>query len=102
MNPALPKKDWYYVYLLGSSETAWIYIGCTNNLEKRLKTHNEGKVFSTRKRVPLEVLYYEAFREKHYAVQREKNLKAHGSGLAKLKSRLGIKALGKEGKGRAG
>ena len=32
MNPALPKKDWYYVYLLGSSETAWIYIGCTNDL----------------------------------------------------------------------
>lgn len=52
--------------------------------------------------VPLEVLYYEAFRAKHYAFQREKNLKAHGSGLAKLKSRLGIKALGKEGKGRAG
>ena len=43
MNPAFP-KNWYYVYLLSSNKTPWIYIGCTNNLEGRLEEHNEGKL----------------------------------------------------------
>jgi len=89
MNPALP-KDWYYVYLLSSNKTKWIYIGCTSNLEKRIKEHREGMVYSTKKMLPVELIYCEAYKSKEYAYKREKNLKAFGSGLAKLKSRLGI------------
>lgn len=96
MNPALPKK-WYYVYLLNSNKTAWIYIGCTNNLENRLKEHNEGKVYSTKKMLPVELIYYEAYRSKECAFNREQRLKAFGSGLAKLKSRLGINKKGRAG-----
>ena len=93
MSPALPNKNWYYVYLLESGKTSWIYIGCTSNLKKRLEEHNTGKVFSTRQKLPVELLYYEAFRSRNCAFQREKSLKAFGSGLAKLKVRLGIKSV---------
>ena len=59
MNPARP-KDWYYVYLLTSEKASWIYIGCTNDLENRVREHNDGKVFSTKKMLPVELIYYEA------------------------------------------
>ena len=96
MNPALP-NNWYYVYLLVSSKIYWIYIGCTKDLTKRLKEHSEGKVYSTRKMLPVELIYYEAYRVRDYAYKREKALKAYGSGLAKLKSRLGISKKGRAG-----
>ena len=97
MNPALPNnKNWHYVYLLHSNKTPQIYIGRTNNLEKRLKEHKERKVYSTKKMLPVELIYYEAYKSKECAYQREKSLKAYGSSLGKLKSRLRI------GKGRAG
>jgi putative endonuclease len=96
MNPALPKK-WYYVYLLSSNKASWIYIGCTDDLEKRIKEHNEGKVYSTKKMSPVELIYYEAYKSKACAYKREKSLKTHGSGLAKLKSRLGIGRKGRAG-----
>lgn len=85
-------KQWYYVYLLGSNKNSWIYIGCTGDLEKRLKEHNDGKVYTTRKMLPVELLYFEAYRNKDCAYQREKKLKAYGSGLAKLKTRIGIRS----------
>ena len=97
MNPALPDRNWYYVYLLMSSKTSWIYIGCTNDLEKRLKEHNTGKVYSTKRMLPIELIYYEAYKSKDYAFQREKGLKAFGSGLTKLKSRIGIYTKGSAG-----
>ncbi len=108
MNPALPNnKNWYYVYLLSSSRISWIYpalarkswvyIGCTHNLEKRLKEHMQGKVYTTRKMLPVELMYYEAYMSKDCAFQREKSLKAYGSSLGKLKSRLGIKRKGRAG-----
>lgn len=91
MNPALPKKYWHYVYLLKSKKTPYIYIGCTNNLKKRLKEHKEGSVYSTNKILPVELIYYEAYRTKECAYKREHALKKYGSGLTKLKQRLGLK-----------
>ena len=106
MNPALP-KNWYYVYLLSSNKTGWIYpaparrswvyIGCTSDLENRLREHNDGKVFSTRKMLPVELIYCEAYKSKECAYNREKSLKSFGSGLARLKSRLGINKKGRAG-----
>ncbi len=95
MNPALP-YIWYYVYLLGSKKTKWIYIGYTNNLEKRLREHYDGKVFSTKRMLPLELVYFEAYKSKSCAYKREKSLKQYESSLAKLKLRIGIR------EGRAG
>jgi putative endonuclease len=97
MNPALPHRNWYYVYLLRSSKTQRIYIGCTNDLGNRLKEHNEGNVYSTKRLLPVELIYYEAYISKDTAYKREKNLKSYGSGLAGLKLRLGIKKKGRAG-----
>jgi len=96
VNPALP-NNWHYVYLLRSKKTNWIYIGCTNNLLKRLEEHNSGEVYSTKHYLPIELIYYEAYASKDSAYKREKNLKAFGSGLAKLKSRIGIAKKGRAG-----
>lgn len=95
MNPAL--HNWHYVYLLKSKKDGSIYIGCTDDLERRLKEHTDGKVYSTKKMLPVELIYYEAYPLKDWAYEREKSLKTYGSGLAKLKSRLGLTKKGRAG-----
>ena len=108
MNPALPKtsvvvrkqiknSNWHFIYLLESKVKDWIYIGCTNNLNKRLMEHKQGKMFSTRKMLPVELIYFEAYRSKDIAFEREKSLKKYGSALARLKSRIGITKKGRAG-----
>lgn len=89
MNPALP-RIWYYVYLLKSKQSRKVYVGCTGDLRKRLKEHIDGKVFSTKKMLPIELLYYEAYKSKDIAYKREKTLKAYGSSLVKILTRLNI------------
>jgi len=97
MSPALPKIRWHYVYLLSSKVRDWIYIGCTNDLKKRLLEHKEAKVYSTRRILPVELEYFEAYKSKDLAFAREKSLKKYGSGLSKLKLRLGIAKKGRAG-----
>ena len=110
MSPALPKDygtrgsagkafsgNWYFVYLLASKKTSWIYIGCTGDLKNRLEEHSRGKVFSTETKLPVELIYFEAYKSKTSAYIREKNLKTYGSGLAKLKDRLGLAKKGRAG-----
>jgi len=89
MNPALPKM-WYYVYLLKSTQTRKVYIGCTGDLRKRLKEHINGKVFSTKKMLPVELLYYEAYKSEAIAYKREKTLKAYGNSFVKILTRLNV------------
>ena len=48
-----------YVYILQSQTDNNFYVGWTNNLKERLKEHNDGKVFSTRRRKPFNLIYYE-------------------------------------------
>jgi len=78
----------YYVYLLKSQKSHWFYIGCTSNLKKRLKEHNDGESFSTKIYLPVKLIYYEAYISKSDAYEREKYLKQYGSGLRNLKDRL--------------
>jgi len=52
----------YFVYLLSSQvKPSQIHIGSTNNLERRLQQHNQGKVFSTKPFLPWDLVYYEAY-----------------------------------------
>ncbi len=46
-----------FVYVLISSIDQNRYIGSTDDLERRLKEHQKGYVFATRKRRPLELAY---------------------------------------------
>lgn len=52
-----------------------MYVGCTNDLKKRLELHNSGKVSSTKHRRPFELIYYEVFVDKQDAFRREQWLK---------------------------
>jgi len=65
----------YYVYVLKSLVDGGLYIGCTIDPENRIRSHANGSVESTRKRLPLELIYYEACNHTDDAFRREKYLK---------------------------
>lgn len=65
-----------------------IYIGSTSDLRRRVREHNSGKSRSTKRYMPWELVYYEAYLSEVDAREREKKLKHHGKGLAELKKRI--------------
>lgn len=65
----------YFVYVLKSLRDNKTYVGCTKDLDKRLKEHNAGEVFSTKSRKPFVVWYKEEFQNKYEAFKREKHFK---------------------------
>ena len=53
-----------------------LYTGWTNDLEKRLRAHNEGKGAKyTKSRRPVVLAYYEEFQTKEEAMRREWEIK---------------------------
>lgn len=81
------------VYIMQSLKDKGLYIGYTNDLNRRLKFHNLGKVFSTKSRLPIKLIYCEIFRSKEDALKRETSLKQQGQGIRRLKERLGSSFL---------
>jgi len=78
----------YYVYLLRSiPNPKKTYIGFTEDLKTRLKSHNHGKSHHTAKHKPWSLITYLAFSEKSKAVEFETYLKS-GSGHAFANKRL--------------
>jgi putative endonuclease len=65
----------YYVYVLQSATDKNFYVGYTNNIKKRIEEHNRGLVISTKKRIPLKLVYLEASLSQNDALVREKYLK---------------------------
>ena len=64
-----------YTYILRCADNT-LYCGWTNDLEKRLKTHNEGKGAKyTRSRLPVTLIYYEEFETSVEAQRREYQIK---------------------------
>jgi putative endonuclease len=49
----------HYVYVLHSAKDGKLYTGATGDLRKRIEGHNNGKVDSTTKRRPFDLVYYE-------------------------------------------
>ena len=73
----------YYVYMLENKEKD-IYVGCTNDLRKRLQQHNRKENTSTKFGAPWNVIHYEAYRNIDDAKRRERYLKtSQGSRLLK-------------------
>jgi putative endonuclease len=68
-------------------KTDTFYTGTTDNLERRLGQHNKGKVFYTKSRLPVKLIYFEACLNKDDAYRREGYLKT-GMGKRYLKNRL--------------
>ena len=75
-----------FVYLIRCANNT-IYVGCSSDLDDRIKRHNAGNVISTRARLPVSLMTYIAFTDKYKAFEFEKYLKG-GSGRAFLNKRL--------------
>ena len=61
----------HYVYLLRCRDDT-LYCGYTTDVERRVKTHNEGKGAKyTKTRLPVEVVYIEECIDKSDALKRE-------------------------------
>jgi len=78
----------FYVYVLKSKKDGKLYTGSTNDLKKRFKLHNEGKIFSTKMRIPFELVYYEAYKSEKDARKREQNLKLRSRAFTQLRKRI--------------
>ena len=64
-----------YVYLLQCSDDT-LYCGWTTNLQDRLAVHNSGGGAKyTRSRLPVQLVYYEEYEDRHEALSREWHIK---------------------------
>ena len=66
----------YYVYILASQRNGTLYIGITNDLQRRVYEHKTGVVkgFTQKYGVSL-LVYFEEFQQAQQAISREKNIK---------------------------
>ena len=78
----------FYVYVLKSKKDSELYTDFTNDLRRRIKEHNNKGVKSTRGRVPLVLVYYEAYFSEDDARKRELRLKLRGQARNHLKTGL--------------
>ena len=74
----------WFVYALRSLQDGDLYIGISQNPEKRLQTHNKGVTPSTRSRRPFSLIFWEACKSRKDARAREKYYKS-GAGRETLK-----------------
>jgi len=75
----------YYVYAIKSIAKKYIYVGLTNNPERRIAQHNCKKERTTRSYAPFNTIRIEQYETRLEARKREKYLKS-GSGKEYLKS----------------
>ncbi|MEE4235770.1 MAG: GIY-YIG nuclease family protein [Anderseniella sp.] len=66
----------YYVYMLASKIGGTLYVGVTNDLERRVSEHRTGEASKfTRQYAVLRLVWYEAHTDIEAAIRREKRLK---------------------------
>ncbi|MHB8904610.1 MAG: GIY-YIG nuclease family protein [Melioribacteraceae bacterium] len=66
----------YYIYVLQSAIDKHFYVGYTTDIPRRIKEHQLRKVFSTKNRLPFELVYWEGCLNQTDALLREKYLKS--------------------------
>jgi len=64
----------YYIYSLKCQDG--YYVGCTDDLRSRLERHERGFVPATKNRLPVELHFYFATKDKYRAFEFEKYLKS--------------------------
>jgi putative endonuclease len=64
------------VYILESQSNGRLYIGCTNDLNRRLEEHNANHTRSTRNKGPWELVHFKRVGSKAEALELEKKLKS--------------------------
>jgi len=75
----------YYVYSLKCKDG--FYVGCTDDLQARFVRHQKGYVPATANRLPVELDFYIAIKDKYVAFNFEKYLKS-GLGRAFINKHL--------------
>ncbi len=80
----------YYVYILRSFKDGTYYVGSTQDLESRIKRHNQGRTKYTKPKRPWELVYHEKHPDRSGAMKREYAIK-------RKKSKDYIKSLIKDG-----
>jgi putative endonuclease len=66
----------YYTYILESQKDGRLYIGQSNDLEGRVKRHNNNQSLSTRFRGPWQLLFHKEFSTRTEAIFLERKLKS--------------------------
>jgi len=57
----------YFMYIVRCSDNS-LYVGSTSNVEQRVNDHNAGKGgYTTRKKKPVKLVYYEIYDSKEIA-----------------------------------
>jgi len=69
----------YYVYLIKRGDNKNTYIGVTDNLKKRFQEHKNKEP---------DLIYYEAYKDRRDALDRERKLKQRGQTVRRLKEKL--------------
>jgi putative endonuclease len=66
----------YYIYILTSKKNGTLYIGVTNDLERRVLEHKQKitEGFTSKYNVN-QLVYFESFQYVNHAIKREKQLK---------------------------
>jgi len=67
----------HYVYVLHNPLKDFIYIGYSEDLKNRIISHNKGENKSTKAYIPLDLIHYEAYKNKADAKRRELYLKSN-------------------------
>lgn len=75
------------VYVLRSKVNDSFYVGCTNEIKRRLEEHNSGMSQSTKSKKPWKLIFFEAYIDSEDAYRREKYLKT-SQGMRLLKRML--------------
>ena len=76
----------WYVYIL-QLNNGEIYVGSTNDLKRRLSSHQAGQVLSTKQNLPVKLKSYVAVESEALARELERYFKS-GSGKAFAKKRF--------------
>ncbi len=77
----------HYVYVIQSILRNYIYVGLTNNIERRTFEHNSGRNKTTKPYCPFRLIYTEEFPSREEARKKEKYLKS-GIGKEWIKNNL--------------
>ena len=80
----------YFVYIIQSEKDESYYIGSTQDLDKRLVRHNQGRSKYTKSKIPWKLVYHEDYPDRSSAMKREQEIK-------RRKSRAYIEELVKSG-----
>jgi putative endonuclease len=84
---SIPAGATVFVYVLANLVNAELYVGISNDLNRRLKEHNAGKNRYTKAYAPWRIVYSEELGDYTSARVREKYLKSH-AGKKSLRKKL--------------